>query len=378
MKKHGPPPWGMKSVGQITFLSFDVAPAVRRYPQDGADRIEPPSAISVDRLCEKVEDRRPEGQTMRDWDDLRTFLAISRHGNLSAAARSLGVTQTTMGRRLQSLHDRSGARLLDRTPTGFVLTSAGERILPSVERMEADALSIERAITGEDVRLEGEVRITSVELIAAAFILPSLGALAKRYPGITVEVDVETRSLSLSRREADIAIRMAPFEQHEAVVRRAAELSFGLYAAQGYLDQHGAPDWAGGAPGHRLVTLQQTLLHAPEAKRLAAIASAASVAVRTNSREGQLRSVLAGLGIACLPRFVGDGKGLVLLTAPGDEPRRQIWIGVHQDTRHTPRIRVVLDHLHAVFASEANRLSPRDAPAETHSRSATSANGDAP
>lgn len=313
---------------------------------------------------------------MRDWDDLRTFLAISRHGNLSAAARALGVTQTTMGRRLQALHDRSGAKLLDRTPTGFVLTSAGERILPSVERMEIDALSIERAITGEDVRFEGEVRITSVELIAAAFILPSLSDFSRRYPGITIEVDVETRSLSLSRREADIAIRMAPFEQHEAVVRRAAELSFGLYASQRYLDEHGAPDWTEGAPNHRLVTLQQTLLHAPEAKRLTAVAPAATVAVRTNSREGQLRAALAGLGIACLPRFLGDETGLVLLRAPGDEPRRQIWIGVHRDTRYTPRIRAVLDHLHSVFKANSERLSPRDPSAKTHSGSTDSANGE--
>lgn len=312
---------------------------------------------------------------MRDWDDLRTFLTISRYGNLSAAARALGVTQTTMGRRLQALHDRSGAKLLDRTPSGFVLTPTGERILATVERIEADALSVERAITGEDVRFEGEVRITSVELIAANFILPSLCDFSRRYPGITIEVDVETRSLSLSRREADIAIRMAPFEQHEAVVRRAAELSFGLYASPAYLDRHGAADWPNGAPGHRLITLQQTLLHSPEAKRLAAVASAATVAVRTNSREGQLRAVQAGLGIACLPRFLGDDTSLVLLPAAGEEPRRQIWIGVHRDTRHTPRIRAALDHLHGVFRANAERLTPMSTPAKTHSGSAASANG---
>ena len=312
---------------------------------------------------------------MRDWDDLRTFLAISRHGNLSAAARALGVTQTTMGRRLHALHERSGAKLLDRTPTGFVLTPAGERILPTVERMETDALSIERAITGENVRFEGEVRITSVELIAATFILPSLSDFSRRYPGITIEVDVDTRSLSLSRREADIAIRMAPFEQHEAVVRRAAELSFGLYASPEYLNGNGEPDWPAGAPGHRLVTLQQTLLHAPEAKRLAALASSSTVAVRTNSREGQLRATQAGLGIACLPRFLGDNTGLVLLAAPGEEPRRQIWIGVHQDTRHTPRIRAVLDHLRGVFRANVERLMPRSPSAKTHTGSALSANG---
>src|SRR3954454_19315597 len=104
---------------------------------------------------------------MLDRDDLRSFLAIARHGNLSAAARALKVTQTTMGRRLEALHERSGARLLQKTPTGFVLTAAGELVLGAVERMEAEALAVERTISGEDVRLAGRVRIATVEAFGA-------------------------------------------------------------------------------------------------------------------------------------------------------------------------------------------------------------------
>lgn len=306
---------------------------------------------------------------MIDWDDLHTFLAVNRHGNLSAAARALRVTQTTMGRRLEGLHARAGTKLLERTPSGFLLTSAGERILANVERMEAEALAVERAITGQDERLDGEVRITSVEAFAAKLIVPSLSRLAERYPGISVEIDVDTRSLSLSRREADIAVRLAAFEQHEAVVRKAGEMAFAIYASEDYLTKSGHPDFSDGAAGHRVVTLQETLLQTPEGKWFGRCVDKAHAALRTNSREGQLASVRSGLGIGCLPRYLADGEpGIVRLSAPTPEPRREIWIGVHQDTRWMPRIRAVLDHLAETLSRSAGRLCPETADVEQGSR----------
>jgi DNA-binding transcriptional LysR family regulator len=299
---------------------------------------------------------------MLDWDDLRSFLAIARHGSLSAAARALKVTQTTMGRRLEALHARAGAKLLMRTPAGFVLTPAGERVLANVERMEAEALAVERAVTGEDVRLEGLVRITAVEAFAAEIIIPSLTALSERYPGIAVEVDVDTRSLSLSRREADIAVRLAAFEQHEAVVRKAGEMSFGVYAAATYLERRGTPDLAAGAPGHRALTLQHTLLGTPEGRWFARLVDKAQPALATNSRGGQLAAARAGLGVACLPCYLADPHpDLVRVTAPTTEPRREVWIGVHKDMRWAPRTRAVLDHLAVTLAAAASRLVPKRA-----------------
>ena len=134
-----------------------------------------------------------------DWEDLKTFLAVARHGNLSAGARSLGVSQTTMGRRIEGLQDRLGAKLLQRTPSGFILTPAGEQILAAVERMESEAHAIEGAIKGKDVRLEGVVRITTVEAFGAKIITPALAKLQASHPGIAVELITDDRSLSLAR-----------------------------------------------------------------------------------------------------------------------------------------------------------------------------------
>lgn len=298
---------------------------------------------------------------MLDWDDLRTFLAVSRHGNLSAAARATGVTQTTMGRRLETLHERVGVALLQRTPSGFVLTPAGERVLGNAERMEAEALAAERAVTGEDIRLEGLVRVTCVEAFGAQILAPMLAALQDQQPRIVVELDSDNRSLSLSRREADIAIRLARFEQHEAVVKKVGDMSFGIYASFAYLERAGLPDFSRGAGGHRTITLQEDMLSLPEAKWFADVTHAALPSMRSNSRYAQREAALSGSGLACLPRYLADGiQGLERIRPPNPAPQREIWLGVHRDTRHTARIRAVIDHLGDGLKREQKRLTPTE------------------
>jgi len=294
-----------------------------------------------------------------DWDELRSFLAVARHGSLSAAARDLKVTQTTMGRRLEALHASSGVRLLQKTPAGFILTPAGERVLANVERMETEAFAIERAITGEDARIAGEVRITTVETFGARLLTPLLQPLLAFNPDLGIELITDTRSLSLSRREADIALRIAPFEQHEAVVRRIGDMAFGAYAGEAYLEKHGEPDFEHGGAGHALVTLQQDLALLPEARWLAELAPNARIQLKTNSRDAQLQAVLSGYGIAVLPCYLAhDISGLRELTRRDARLMRGIWLGVHKDTRHVPRVRLVIDTIVDGLRRQAHRLVP--------------------
>ena len=279
-----------------------------------------------------------------DWDDLHTVLAISRHGTLSAAARALQLTQSTVGRRLDNLQQRLGVILLQKTPSGYVTTEACTHILANLERMEQEALSVATSIGGQDTRLTGSVRVTTVEVLATHFIAPSLTGLRQHYPGLTVELDTDTRSLSLSRREADIAIRLVRFEQHDVMVRKIATMGFGLFVSPDYLARRGEPDFSNGCAGHDLVTVQEDQLHLPEARWLTDHASRAMIAIRSNSRAVLLRCAQAGLGLTCLPLYMADA-GLIRLTPPIADPQRDIWIGVHKDIRRSPRIRVVVDHL---------------------------------
>ena len=283
-----------------------------------------------------------------DWDHLHTFLAIARHGTLSAAARAIGVTQPTMGRRLVALEQRSGARLLQRLPSGYALTPLGEAVLGNAERMEAEVLNVERVITGRDVTLAGTVRVTTVDTLAEHILTPALAALQCTHPGIIVELLADSRSLSLSKREADIAVRMTRFEGHELVSRRLGGLSIRLYASRAYLDR--APlDSA----DHKLITVMEDQAHLPEAKWLKAAFPQASVAFRSNSREVQLAAAMAGVGIAALAQYSANKEPDLVHLHPDASPLvRDIWLGVHSDMRHMPRIRAVVDTIVAAFAQD--------------------------
>lgn len=287
-----------------------------------------------------------------DWDDLRTFLAIARHGTLSAAARALGVTQPTMGRRLAAMEARTGAKLLQRLPGRYALTPLGESVLGNAERIEAEALAAERVITGRDFALEGLVRLTTVDTLAARIVAPALAELQRRNPGIVVELVPDTRSLSLSRREADIALRMSRFEGREVAARRVGAVAMGLYAT---------PDWQDRIRQGkvRLVTVLDDQAHLPEAKWLRETFPEALVSFSSNSREVQLWAAKAGAGVAALARYRADAEpGLVKICANRPDLVRDVWLGVHLDMRHMPRVRAVMDAVTTQLKKQAAVLVP--------------------
>jgi DNA-binding transcriptional LysR family regulator len=287
-----------------------------------------------------------------DWDDLRTFLAIARHGTLSAAARTLGVTQPTMGRRLAAMEARTGARLLQRLPDGYALTPLGEAVLGNAERAEAEVLAAERAITGKDIALEGVVRLTTVDTLAARIVAPALAELQTIHPGIVVELVPDTRSLSLSKREADIALRMSRFEGHEVAARRVGSLAMGLYASPQWQDRIARGE-------ARLVTVLDDQAHLPEARWLRETFPDAPIGFRSNSREVQIRATLAGAGVAAIARYRADVEpGLVRLKTDTPDLLRDIWLGVHVDLRHMPRVRAVVDAVAHTLNAHTSVLCP--------------------
>ncbi len=164
---------------------------------------------------------------MLDWDDLRFFLALSRHGSLSAAARELRVAQSTVGRRLASLEASLGVRLLNRTPDGYAPTQAGESVCAYAECLEAETMSLERDVGGRDASMVGLVRMTCAETVATHVLAPLLASLQIQEPEIMIELIPNPRELSLSKREADIAVRLKQPDQHDLVVRRIGTIAFG-------------------------------------------------------------------------------------------------------------------------------------------------------
>ncbi|MFM5908903.1 MAG: LysR family transcriptional regulator, partial [Novosphingobium sp.] len=270
-----------------------------------------------------------------DWDDLRTFLAIARHGTLTGAARALGMTQPTMGRRLATFEARHGARLLQRMPGGYALTALGDTVLAHAERIEAEALAAERAILGKDAALEGTVRVTTVDLLAPYVVVPAITVLRCSHPGITVELVPDTRLLSLSKREADIALRPSRFQGNEIHARCVGRIGMGIYAARAAVE-------AGLALP--IVTTLEDQDHLQESAWIRDLYPDAPVALRSNSREVHFQAACAGIGMTVLARLRADAEpGLVLLHAGAAAQERELWMGVHADLRQMPRVRAVMD-----------------------------------
>jgi DNA-binding transcriptional LysR family regulator len=283
---------------------------------------------------------------MLPWDDLQFFLAVAQHGTLSAAARALAVTQPTVGRRIAALEQRLGAELFARSSRGLTLTASGQAILADAEAMRDHAARAESSASGRDQGIAGKVRVSGSEWLIGSVLAPTLAPLLSRHPALELELSAEARHVNLARREADIALRPSEF-QHDAVYQRAVgTLEFGLYASDAYLARHGLPDFERGAPGQVVIAMTEDLRTIADRDWLPALVAHAHVAARCNGREPMATLAAAGVGFACLPCFVGDGKpGLRRLATPTPSPLRKLWLGVHRAARRTPRVQLTAQFL---------------------------------
>ena len=274
-----------------------------------------------------------------EWSDLRIFLAIARAGTLGAAARSLGQSQPTMGRRLRALETAVSHALFQRTADGFVLTHEGNAVLEHAERMEEEALAFQRRLAGSDTQLEGMLRLSCSDWFGAYMLAPVLAEFGERHPKVCVELLSDPRLYSLPRREADIAFRIKAFEEPEVISRRLLHVSYAVYARS-----EAVITLAGGGAGLRLITMDTAFAEMPDALWLKRVLPAAHVAMRSNSREVQAEFCRQGIGLAVLPRPLGDCiPGIVPIDVGEAPPGRDTYVGYHRDLRRLSRMRALLD-----------------------------------
>lgn len=274
-----------------------------------------------------------------EWNDVRIFLAIAREGSLGGAARRLGQTQPTMGRRIRALETAIGQTLFQRTADGFVLTGEGAAVLRHAERIEEEALAFERRLAGTDARLEGFLRLSSSEWFGTHLLAPVLAEYSSRHPGVCVELLTDTRLYSLQRREADLVFRIAPFDEAGLISRRLMDMPYALYGrADDRLDPEGRGE------GVRLITMDTAFDDMPDVAWMRHVLPQAVIAARSNSRDVQAKLCAAGAGLAVLPRPLGDRTaGLVALDVGEPVPTRATHLGYHRDLKRLPRLRALLD-----------------------------------
>jgi DNA-binding transcriptional LysR family regulator len=277
-----------------------------------------------------------------DANDLALVLALSRERTLAAAAEKLGVDLSTVFRRLNALEARLRVRLFDRSPRGYQLTSAGERAAVAAERVETELLALDREISGRDQQLSGVVRVTASETFSYA-VLPALFAQFRAlHPRIRVVLSIDNRVMDLSRREADVALRVRRPVDAGLFGRKLTDVAWAFFGARegaGNLrregrsfnfGKHAVIGWDESA---RIIASEWIAAHVPTER----------IGYRSNSLVNQLLCARAGLGIALLPCYLGDrDQGVRRVSGVLPDLSSELWIVTHQDLKNTARIRAFL------------------------------------
>ena len=284
-----------------------------------------------------------------EWSDVRIFLAVVRSGSLGEAARRLGVSHPTVGRRIKALEDEAEQALFRRTKDGLVLTDTGDAVLALAESMENSGLAMERRLAGNHERLEGVLRISSAEWFAGYVLAPVLAELTRRHPAIVPEVIASYRLLDLSRREADVAFRIVPFTEPDIVQRRLMSIPYGLYGSD---ESARAMQTDPASVG--LILMNSAQSHFPDVAWLLDRFPLSRRVFTSTSRAVQARMCAQGMGVAVLPRPLGDATpGLQRIETPEPPPGRDIWVGYHHDLRHMDRLRALLDTADTMLSNSA-------------------------
>jgi DNA-binding transcriptional LysR family regulator len=304
-----------------------------------------------------------------DWDDIRIFLAVARHGSLRAAGRALALSQPTVGRRLAAFETAfGGPALFDRLPDGLRLNPAGEALIPAAERLETAALALERHRAAASPMLSGTVRV-SVGEWAAGFLARHLARFGELDlpPGITVELVESPETANLARRDADLALRHGVPDSGNLYVSKVGAIACALYRRRG-------SDFPGLQRGARWVTYTEEQAHYVSARWLEQEIRARSgkVVLRASNLPMRLDAVRAGVGIGLLPCYIADGDPLIeRLTPPLPELAADYWVIVHRDLRRAACVRAVIDWIKRLFDWHRDELAgtgtapPHDIPAAT-------------
>ncbi len=282
---------------------------------------------------------------MRDWADMRMFLAIVDHGNLSSAAEHVGLSQPTLGRRLAALEQRMNVSLFVRTPRAMKLSDAGRAILENARRMEREMLAIEKAVDVESRGLCGEVRISATEGTGTDWLAPEMMDFHLRHPDIQIYIQVENSAADLLHREADIALRLGRPTEPDLIARPLVTVGFGLYASESYIERHGELTSLDQLVQHRMVGLATGAGHV-NLNPGAELAGTGQFVFVSNSPAAQIAAARAGYGVAVLShRWASMYPELRHLIPRYTATEVQMWLVTHEELRHSARIRAVCDFL---------------------------------
>lgn len=296
------------------------------------------------------------GLLQMNWDQLRFFLELSRSGTRVAAAARLGVNQTTVSRRIQTLEKQLGVPLFTRQHGNYVLTEEGRLLLPRAEQIETGFLDIEQT-SAKDSLVSGAVRIGATEGHGTVILAPLLAELSQHHPNLRIDLLAVPRLVNLSRREADIVVTLERPSRGPYIMARLTDYALALYAAPDYLKEHPPIKSKDDLAHHKFVSYIDDLLFSNELHYLSDLCNPDQVAVRSTSILAQQQAVIHGAGLAILPLFIAqDHPGLKRVLHDQVELIRTFWIMMPREVKDLSRMRLTWDFLRASAEHAQSRL----------------------
>ncbi|MCZ6652335.1 MAG: LysR family transcriptional regulator [Planctomycetota bacterium] len=289
-----------------------------------------------------------------DWDDLRFVLATARAGTLVGAATSLNVTHTTVSRRLRSLEKELGVLLFDRTPDGWLPTAAGEDLVDTAAGMEVDVLSLEGRVLGRDRRLTGALEVTTIDSLAESY-AEDFSSFVERYPDVKLNINIDDSVRSLSRREADVAIRLTNNPDDYLVGRKAGHMNFAVFGARELANSFDPDSPLSSFPWiARGGLIMDPYIdswferHVPNARFV----------YRVDNESVLLNTVRSGIGLAHLLCISGDlDPGLVRMCPVIPDWTFDVWLLTHPDLRGSARVRAFMNHMAACITARRGAMT---------------------
>jgi DNA-binding transcriptional LysR family regulator len=299
------------------------------------------------------------------WDLIASVRAVLEHGSLSAAARSLGVTQPTIRRHIDEIEQALGVPLFTRSPSGLVPTAAARDIEPYARDIEALVAVLLRSASAERDSVSGTIRLACSEIMGSEVLPFLLAPLLADHPRLQIELIASNRNENILRRDADVAVRMVRPDQGGLVARNVGPVPLGLFAAVSYLARKQAPlDMQSLISGHDLIGEDRGTAMADAFGAMANTAQSITFRYRSDSDVAQLAAIRAGLGIGVCQLPLGRSDPRLRQVLPEVTTVMDMWLVTHEDLRHQRRIRALLDHLTGALKQYAADDSAEDG---THS-----------
>lgn len=291
-----------------------------------------------------------------NWERIRIFLAIARHGQIMGAARHLRLNHATVARHLTALEAELGTRLFDRQTSGCTLTEAGEALLTAAERAESEFLRVGNTVAGTAGAVAGVVRIGAPDGFGNFFLARELGALAALHPDLVIQLVPLPRTFSLSRREADLVITLEPPRQDRLIVRKLTDYTLSVYASAGHLAAHGPIARQDDLAGRLCITHIDDFVYSPALDYAEALGRLMQRHFECGSVVGQMEAVRAGHGVGILHDYAAAAHPELQRVLPELRFTRTYWLVSHPDTHKTRRVSEVARHIGTRVADARRRF----------------------